>query len=117
MALRLPDSDGGGSRPEPLRRPFRQPTIEHLGRKCLSSPSRTYDPDVPWEGIAGESLIGEVGYVSVPIPAGKPGEVILAVRGGSEAFAAWADEPIAKAARVVVVDERSARSVTVTPLP
>jgi hypothetical protein len=55
--------------------------------------------------------------VSIPIPVGKPGEVILSVRGGSEAFAAWADEPIAKATRVVVVDERSARSVTVTPLP
>jgi hypothetical protein len=72
---------------------------------------------VPLEGFADASLIGEVGYVSVPIPAGKPGEVMLAVRGGTEAFAAWSDEPIAKHTRVVVVDERSARSVTVTPLP
>jgi hypothetical protein len=72
---------------------------------------------VPLEGFADDSLIGEVGYVSVPIPAGKPGEVMLAVRGGTEAFAAWCDEPVAKHARVVVVDERSARSVTVTPLP
>jgi hypothetical protein len=69
------------------------------------------------EGLADDSLIGEVGYISVPIPAGKPGEVMLSVRGGTEAFAAWADEPIAKHTRVVVVDERSARSVTVTPLP
>lgn len=72
---------------------------------------------MPLEGFADDSLIGEVGYVSVPIPAGKPGEVMLAVRGGTEAFAAWCDEPVAKHARVVVVDERSARSVTVTPLP
>jgi len=72
----------------------------------MSSDAYAYDP-----------LVGEVGYVSVPIPAGKPGEVILTIRGGSEAFAAWADEPIAKATRVVVVDARSARSVTVTPLP
>ena len=63
------------------------------------------------------SLIGEVGHVSVPIPADGPGEVILAVRGGTEAFAAWSDEPIAKHVRVVVVEDRSARSVTVTPLP
>jgi hypothetical protein len=69
------------------------------------------------EEYADDSLIGGVGYVSVPIPAGKPGEVMLAVRGGTEAFAAWSDEPIAKHTRVVVVDERSARSVTVTPLP
>ena len=72
---------------------------------------------MPLQGSADGDLIGEVGYVSVPIPPGKPGEVMLSVRGGTEAFAAWADEPIAKHARVVVVDERSARSVTVTPLP
>jgi len=46
-----------------------------------------------------------------------PGEVVLAVRGGTEAFAAWADEPISRYTRVVVVEERSARSVTVTPMP
>ena len=69
------------------------------------------------EGSLDGSLIGEVGYVSVPIPAEKPGEVMLSVRGGTEAFAAWSDEPIAKHTRVVVVDERSGRSVTVTPLP
>jgi membrane protein implicated in regulation of membrane protease activity len=60
-------------------------------------------------------LMGEVGYVTVPIPAGGVGEVMLTVRGGTEAFAAWSDEPIAKHTRVVVVEERSARSVTVTP--
>ncbi len=40
---------------------------------------------------------------------------MLPVRGGTEAFAAFADEPIAKYARIVVVECRSARSVTVTP--
>jgi hypothetical protein len=69
------------------------------------------------EGASDDSLIGEVGYVSVPIPVGAAGEVMLAIRGGTEAFAAYSDEPIAKHTRVVVVDERSARSVTVTPLP
>jgi hypothetical protein len=74
-----------------------------------------YDGAVAYEGST--SLIGEVGYVTVPIPPGKPGEVMLGVRGGTEAFAAWCDEPIAKHTRVVVVEDRSARSVTVTPLP
>ena len=41
---------------------------------------------------------------------------MLSVRGGTEAFAAWSDEPIAKHTRVVVVEGRSARSVTVTPV-
>jgi hypothetical protein len=61
-------------------------------------------------------LIGQVGYVTVPIPVDGPGEVMLSVRGGTEAFAAWSDEPIAKHARVVVIEERSGRSVTVTPI-
>jgi hypothetical protein len=61
-------------------------------------------------------MVGEVGYVSIPIPAGGFGEVILPVRGGTEAFAAWSDAPIAKHTRVVVIDDRSGRSVTVTPV-
>jgi hypothetical protein len=66
----------------------------------------------------GNGLIGLVGQLTVSIPAdGGPGEVVLAIRGGTESFAAWADEPIARYTRVVVVEERSARSVTVTPMP
>jgi hypothetical protein len=63
------------------------------------------------------SLVGTVGFVSVPIPVGGAGEVMLPVRGGSEAFAAFSDEPVAKHSRVVVVEIRSPRSVTVTTLP
>ena len=62
-----------------------------------------------------ESLLGKVGRVTVSIPADGPGEVLLAVRGGSEAFAAWSDEPIKRHTQVVVVDCLSARSVFVTP--
>jgi hypothetical protein len=64
-----------------------------------------------------DGLIGRVGHVTVSVPVDGPGEVMIAIRGGSEAFAAFADEPIAKHTQVVVVEERSARSVTVTPLP
>jgi hypothetical protein len=66
--------------------------------------------------VSGESILGKVGRVTVSIPAGGPGEVLLDVRGGSEAFAAWADEPVPRHRRVVVVDTLSARSVFVTPL-
>jgi hypothetical protein len=62
-----------------------------------------------------QDLIGSVGRVTVPIEPGRAGEVILPVRGGSEAFAAHADEVIAKNARVVVVESLSPRSVIVTP--
>lgn len=70
-----------------------------------------YTPDEAEQGP-----LGAMGSVTVPIPAGGMGEVLVSVRGGSEAFAAWADEPIAKNARVVVVECTSARSVVVTPL-
>jgi hypothetical protein len=63
---------------------------------------------------AEDSLVGAVGYVTLAIPADGPGEVMLSVRGGTEAFAAWSQEPIPKHARIVVVEDRSGRSVTVT---
>ena len=62
-----------------------------------------------------QQLVGTIGHVSVPITSVRPGEVVLPLRGGTEAFAAFSDEPIGKHARVVVVECRSARSVTVTP--
>jgi hypothetical protein len=65
---------------------------------------------------AQESLIGKVGRVTVSIPEKGPGEVLLPVRGGTEAFAAWSDEPIARHSRIAVVDILSARSVFVTPI-
>lgn len=54
--------------------------------------------------------------MTVSIPAGAPGEVMLPVRGGTEAFAALSDEPIARHRRVVVVEALSGRSVFVTPI-
>jgi hypothetical protein len=66
---------------------------------------------------ARESLLGAIGRVTVSIPVNGPGEVLLPVRGGSEAFAAWSDEPIARHTRVLVVECTSARSVVVTPFP
>jgi hypothetical protein len=66
---------------------------------------------------AQESLIGKVGRITVSIPAGGgPGEVLLPVRGGTEAFAALSDEPVARHSRVVVVEALSGRSVLVTPI-
>jgi hypothetical protein len=64
-----------------------------------------------------DSLLGKVGRLTVSIPLNGPGEVLLPVRGRSEAFAAWSDEPIARHSRVLVVERLSARSVLVTPAP
>jgi hypothetical protein len=70
--------------------------------------------DTPGDSI---DPVGVVGFVTLPIPENGPGEVMLPLRGGSEAFAAWSDEPIKKHTRVVVTDQLSARSVHVAPLP
>ncbi|WP_030743178.1 hypothetical protein [Streptomyces sp. NRRL F-5135] len=64
-----------------------------------------------------QSPVGAIGRVTVPIPADGPGEVLVSVRGGSEAYAAWADHPIGRNLHVIVVDSISARSVIVEPLP
>ncbi|WP_370216786.1 hypothetical protein [Kitasatospora sp. GAS1066B] len=66
---------------------------------------------------AEESPVGAVGWVTVSIPPDGAGEVLLPVRGGSEAFAAWADVPIARNTQVMVVERISARSVLVVPFP
>jgi hypothetical protein len=65
---------------------------------------------------AERGLLGSIGRVTVSIPADGPGEVLLPAGGGTEAFAAWSDEPIPRHRRVVV-ECLSARSIMVTPLP
>ncbi|HWE55215.1 MAG TPA: hypothetical protein VG435_06855 [Acidimicrobiales bacterium] len=64
-----------------------------------------------------EALKGRMGRVTVPIPAGRPGEIVVSIRGGTERYAAYCDVPVAKHSPVVIVDERSARTVDVTPFP
>jgi len=52
----------------------------------------------------------------VPISEGVPGEVIIQIRGGSEAYTAYTDgdEPLAVNSRVVVVEQLSSRTLLVT---
>ncbi|MFE4454866.1 hypothetical protein [Streptomyces sp. NPDC056796] len=53
------------------------------------------------------------------IPPDGPGEVLVAVRGGSETYAAWSHSrtALARDTRIIVIDSISARSVIVEPLP
>ena len=63
-----------------------------------------------------DDLTGMVGRVSIPIPTEGSGEVILSVRGGSEAFTAYTqgNEALTKNARAVVVEQTGPRTVLVT---
>jgi membrane protein implicated in regulation of membrane protease activity len=64
-----------------------------------------------------QELVGTIGRVTLSIPSNRAGEVVLPVRGGTEAFSALCDEPVAKNTRVVVVECLSGRTVMVTPCP
>lgn len=63
-----------------------------------------------------EDPTGLVGRVSVPIPSDGPGEIIVTIRGGSEAFTAYTrgNESLEKNARAVVVERTGPRTVLVT---
>jgi len=63
-----------------------------------------------------EDVTGMVGRISVPIPTDGAGEVILSIRGGSEAFTAYTqgDEALDRNSRAVVVEQTGPRTVLVT---
>jgi hypothetical protein len=68
--------------------------------------------------VVDQEMIGRVGRVTGIIGPERLGEVMIAVRGGSEAFHAYASDPgetIAKGTRVVVIEYFPPRTVVVSP--
>ncbi len=68
--------------------------------------------------VVDQDMIGRVGRVTGLIGPGRLGEVMVAVRGGSEAFNAYSsdpDETIGKGTRIVVVEYFPPRTVVVSP--
>jgi hypothetical protein len=66
-----------------------------------------------------QEMIGRVGRVTALITPGHLGEVMIAVRGGSEAFHAYSSDPaetIGKGTRIVVVEYFPPRTVVVSPV-
>ncbi len=62
-----------------------------------------------------EALIGCIGRLTVATRgAAGPGEVVVKVRGGSEAFIAWSPDPLPKGATVLVIESRGHRAVDVS---
>ncbi len=61
------------------------------------------------------SLIGSIGVLSVATrgPDG-PGEVMVKIRGGSEAYIAWSPAPLPRGATVLVIESRGTRTVDVS---
>jgi membrane protein implicated in regulation of membrane protease activity len=60
------------------------------------------------------AAIGRVGVLTVATRGSDgPGEVLIKIRGGSESFLAWSDDPLPKGIDVLIVEVRGARAVTV----
>jgi membrane protein implicated in regulation of membrane protease activity len=58
--------------------------------------------------------VGQVGTLCVATRGSAgPGEVVIKIRGGSETYLAWSDEPLPKGTTVLVVEARGARAVNV----
>ena len=67
--------------------------------------------------MADHQMIGKMGRVTGTIAPGRLGEVMVQVRGGSEAFHAYSadgDETIPTGSRIVVVEYFPPRTVVVT---
>lgn len=61
-----------------------------------------------------EASIGRIGVLTVATRGGDgPGEVHVKIRGGTETFLAWSEQPLPKGATVLVVESRGARTVDV----
>lgn len=63
-------------------------------------------PDEAVIGCTGKLILATRGSTG-------PGEVLVQVRGGWEAFLAWSEEPLAYGLTVLVIDSRGTRQVDV----
>lgn len=62
------------------------------------------------------SPLGHIGVLLVGTRgADGPGEVLIKIRGGSEAFLAYSDDPLPKGSTVLVIECGNSRTVHVTP--
>ncbi len=68
--------------------------------------------------MADQKMIGKTGRVTGKVGPGRIGEVMVTVRGGTEAFHAYSadDEDIATGTRVLVVEVLPPRTIVVTPV-
>jgi membrane protein implicated in regulation of membrane protease activity len=74
--------------------------------------------DVGREGAVARdsSVVGQVGtLVHATRGSAGPGEVRIRIRGGSEIYLAWSEQPLPAGTTVLVVESRGARNVDVVP--
>ncbi len=68
--------------------------------------------------VSDVSAIGRTGVLTVATRGQSgPGEALVGVRGGSETFLAWSDDPLPLGVTVLVVECRGPRTVGVVAWP
>jgi hypothetical protein len=71
------------------------------------------------ESVSDQQMVGKIGRVTGRISPGELGEVMVPVRGGTEAFHAYAadrDDVLSTGTRIVVVEYLPPRTVIVTKM-
>lgn len=64
--------------------------------------------------MPGTSAVGHEGVLTIGTRgAAGPGEVLLKIRGGTETFLAWSEEPLPTGTKVLVFNSRGGRTVDV----
>ena len=63
---------------------------------------------------ADDPIVGKLGVVTHPIKGGRPGEIVVHIRGGTETYMAYSDTDLPEKTEVLVVAKRSNRTVEVT---
>lgn len=71
-----------------------------------------------WQAVLNESALGSIGVLTIGTRgAAGPGEALLKVSGGTEAYIAWSERPLPRGTRVMAVTARGPRTVDVVPWP
>lgn len=71
-----------------------------------------------WQAVHDESALGSIGVLTIGTRGtAGPGEALLKVRGGTEAYIAWSARPLPRGTKVLAVTARGPRTVEVVPWP
>ncbi len=65
-------------------------------------------------GVPGTSAVGHEGVLTIGTRGDAgPGEVLVKIRGGTETFLAWSEEPLPTGTKVLIFNSRGGRTVDV----
>lgn len=71
-----------------------------------------------WQAVHDDSALGSIGVLTIGTRGtAGPGEALLKVRGGTEAYIAWSERPLPRGSQVLAVTALGPRTVEVVPWP